>query len=100
VFQGRAQIKEVFTASKIGKVAGCAVLKGVIHRKDRIRVKRGAEVVFDGEINALKRFKDDVREVKEGFECGVTIKNFNDIRTDDILEAYMVQKIARRLDKK
>lgn len=100
VFQGRAQIKEVFTASKIGKVAGCAVLKGVIHRKDRIRVKRGAEVVCDGEINALKRFKDDVREVKEGFECGITIKNFNDIRTDDILEAYMVQKIARRLDKK
>jgi translation initiation factor IF-2 len=100
VFQGRAQIKEIFSASKIGKVAGCSVLKGVIHRKDRIRVKRGAEVVFDGEINALKRFKDDVKEVKEGFECGITIKNFNDIRTDDILEVYTIQKIARRLDKR
>ncbi len=98
VFQGTAQVRQVFVASKIGKVAGCAVTKGTIHRKDRVRVKRAQEVVFDGEINALKRFKDDVKEVKEGFECGITVKNFNDIRSGDIIEAYSVVKVARRLE--
>ena len=100
VFQGFAQVKQVFSASKIGKVAGCVVSKGTIHRKDRIRVKRGQEVVFDGEINALKRFKDDVKEVKEGFECGITIKKFNDTRTGDVFEAYSIVKTARRLESK
>ena len=98
VFQGFAQVRQIFVASKIGKVAGCAVTKGTLHRKDRVRVKRDQEVVFDGEINALKRFKDDVKEVKEGFECGVTVKNFSDIRMDDIIEAYSIVKIARRLE--
>ena len=98
VFQGSAQVKQVFVASKVGKVAGCAVTKGTIHRKDRVRVKRGQEVIFDGEINALKRFKDDVKEVKEGFECGITVKNFNDIRTGDIIETYAIVKVARRLE--
>ena len=98
VFQGRAQIKEVFSA-KSGKAAGCSVTKGVIHRNDRIRLKRGEEIVFEGSINALKRFKDDVKEVKEGFECGITLKGTNDIKTNDIIEAYSIEKIARRLEK-
>jgi translation initiation factor IF-2 len=99
VFQGRAEVREVFTSSKTGKVAGCAVLKGTIHRKDRIRVKRGDEVVFDGHINALRRFKDDVRDVREGFECGISLKGFSNFRKNDIFEAYTIEKVARRLEK-
>jgi translation initiation factor IF-2 len=99
VFQGRAEVREVFQSSKTGKVAGCAVLKGAIHRKDRIRVKRGDEIVFEGGINALRRFKDDVRDVREGFECGISLKGFNNVRKNDILEAYTIEKVARRLEK-
>lgn len=99
VFQGRAEVREVFSSSKTGKVAGCAVLKGTIHRKDRIRVKRGDEVAFDGNINALRRFKDDVRDVREGFECGISLKGFTNFRKNDILEAYTIEKVARRLEK-
>jgi len=100
VFQGSAQVLEVFSASKIGKVAGCSVTKGTIHRKDRVRVKRGGEVIFQGVIDDLKRFKDDVKEVREGFECGISIKNFNDYRKKDIIESYIIEKHARRLDGK
>ena len=99
VFQGRAQVKEVFSA-KTGKAAGCSVIKGVIHRNDRVRLKRGEEVIFEGNINALKRFKDDVKEAKEGFECGITLKGHNDIKTNDVIEAFSIEKIARRLEKK
>ncbi|KJJ84595.1 Translation initiation factor IF-2 [Candidatus Omnitrophus magneticus] len=96
VSQGFAQIKEVFPSKK-GKVAGSMVTKGTIHRKDRIRVKRAGEVIFSGTIESLRRFKDDVREVKEGFECGIIVDNFNDIRQGDIVEAYIIEKVARRL---
>lgn len=99
VFQGSAQVLEVFSASKVGKAAGCKVTKGVIHRKDLIKVKRGQEVVHKGEIASLKRFKDDVKDVREGFECGIAVKNFNNIRKNDIIEAYIIEKIARRLEK-
>ena len=99
VFQGSAQVREVFPVSKIGKVAGCAVTKGTIHRKDRIRVKRGQEIVYEGKIESLKRFKDDVKEAREGFECGISISGSNDIRKNDILEAFIIEKIARRLEK-
>lgn len=98
VFHGRAQVKEIFS-TKAGKVAGCVVLKGTIYRKDRIRVKRDQEVVFEGDINALKRFKDDVKEVKESFECGISINGFNDIRKNDTIETFIIEKIARRLEK-
>ncbi len=98
VFQGRAQVREVFSAKGV-KVAGCYIMKGAIHRKDKIKVKRGEEVVFDGNIDNLKRFKDDVKDVKEGFECGIALRGFNDVRKNDILEAYIIQKIARRLEK-
>ena len=99
VFQGSAQVLEVFSASKVGKAAGCKVTKGIIHRKDLVKVKRGQEVVHVGEIASLKRFKDDVKEVREGFECGMAVKNFNAIRKNDIIEAFVVEKIARRLEK-
>ncbi|MFH1847547.1 MAG: translation initiation factor IF-2 [Candidatus Omnitrophota bacterium] len=98
VFQGSAQIKEVFPM-KGGKAAGCAVIKGILHRKDQVRVKRGSEVVFEGYMDSLKRFKDDVREVKEGFECGISLKGFKNINKNDIIEAFIIEKIARRLEK-
>jgi translation initiation factor IF-2 len=99
ILQGIAQIREVFSASKIGKAAGCMVTKGTIHRKDHIRIKRGQEIIYKGHIHALKRFKDDVKDVKEGFECGISIKGFNDIRKNDTIEAFVIEKIARRLEK-
>ncbi|MFH1665042.1 MAG: translation initiation factor IF-2 [Candidatus Omnitrophota bacterium] len=98
VFQGLAQVREIFP-SKNGKAAGCAILKGVIHRKDRVRVKRGQEVVYEGEIDSLKRFKDDVKDVREGFECGISVKGFNQINKNDTIEAFIIEKIARRLEK-
>jgi translation initiation factor IF-2 len=96
VYQGAAEVVEVFPA-KIGKAAGCKVIKGVIHRNDRIRIKRGKETVHEGVISSLKRFRDDVREVKEGFECGISFKGFNDIKKKDIIEAYIIEKVARKL---
>ncbi|MBF0493886.1 MAG: translation initiation factor IF-2 [Candidatus Omnitrophica bacterium] len=97
VFQGVAKIKQVFP-SKIGKVAGTIVVKGTIHRKDNICVKRGGEVIWKGKIASLKRFKDDAREVKEGFECGILLDGFNNIVENDLIEAYVIEKIARRLE--
>lgn len=97
VFQGTAQVLEIF-ATKGGSVAGCLVTKGVILRKGRVRVKRAQEKIYEGEISSLKRFKDDVREVRESFECGIAIKNFDGFRKNDIIETFIIEKIARRLE--
>ena len=98
VFQGRAEVREVFS-TRTGKIAGCAVLKGVIHRKDHVRVKRDQEVIHEGTLDNLRRFKEDAREVREGFECGISVKNFNNIKKNDIIETYVIEKVARRLEK-
>jgi translation initiation factor IF-2 len=87
----------VFVASKIGTVAGCMVTNGMVHRNARFRLLRDNVVIYTGEIEALKRFKDDVREVKEGFECGVKLKNYNDIKEGDQLEFFEIKEIARTL---
>jgi translation initiation factor IF-2 len=94
---GVVEIREVFRISKVGAVAGCYVLEGVVKRGSRVRVLRDNVVVHDGELDSLKRFKDDVREVKAGFECGLSIKNFNDIQQKDQLEVYEVVEVARTL---
>ena len=94
---GLVEIREVFRISKVGAVAGCYVLEGVVKRGARVRVLRDNVVVHDGELDSLKRFKDDVREVKAGFECGLSIKNFNDIQQKDQLEVYEVVEVARTL---
>lgn len=91
---GRAEVRALFKISKIGTVAGCYVLNGVISRaSDGIRVIRNNIVVYEGKIGSLKRFKEDVREVQAGYECGLTIENFNDIKEGDILENYVLEKI-------
>ena len=94
---GLVEVREVYKISKVGTVAGCYVLEGVIKRGGRIRVLRDSVVVHDGELDSLKRFKDDVREVKAGFECGLSVKNFNDVEKGDHLEAYEIVEVSRTL---
>jgi translation initiation factor IF-2 len=94
---GTAEIRTVFVASKIGTVAGCMVTAGQVTRNARFRLLRENVVVYTGEIESLKRMKDDVREVKEGFECGIKLKNYNDIREGDHLEVFEVKEVARTL---
>jgi translation initiation factor IF-2 len=96
-FIGRVEIRQVFKLSKSGVVAGCFVLKGRIDRKSKITIMRNGEEVFAGEIDSLKRFKDDVREVKEGFECGITLRGFDGIAPGDLIEAYELETIQREL---
>ena len=96
VITGNIQVREVFKISKVGTVAGCYVTDGYITRKNKIRVIRDGIVIHDGEIDQLKRFKDDVSEVKSGYECGVSIKNFNNIQIDDTIEGYMMQEIKKK----
>jgi translation initiation factor IF-2 len=94
---GTAEIRTVFVASKIGTVAGCMVTAGQVTRNARFRLLRDHVVVYTGELESLKRMKDDVREVKEGFECGIKLKNYSDIREGDQLEFFEVKEVARTL---
>jgi len=98
VILGTVEIRQVFRISRIGAVAGCMVLSGLVKRNASVRLLRNDAVVHSGELDSLKRFKDDVREVKEGFECGLSLKNFNDINEGDQLEVFEVQEIARTLN--
>ena len=97
VVQGRAEVRNTFHISKIGTIAGCGVISGKITRNSNVRLLRDNVVVFDGKLSSLKRFKDDVREVLEGFECGLGIENYNDIQVGDQVEAYTIEKIAGTL---
>jgi translation initiation factor IF-2 len=94
---GNAEIRQVFKVSKIGSIAGCMVTSGVVRRSARVRLLRNNVVVFTGELESLKRFKDDAREVKEGFECGLNIKGYNDIAEGDQLEFFEIKEVARTL---
>lgn len=96
---GRAEVRQLFHISKVGTVAGCYVVDGLISRaSDGIRVIRDNIVVYTGRIASLKRFKEDVREVQAGYECGILIENFNDIKVGDVLENYVIEKIAAKLE--
>ncbi len=94
---GMAEIRQVFRISKIGAIAGCMVTNGFVRRNARLRLLRDNVVVFTGELESLKRFKDDVREVKEGFECGLNLKGYNDINEGDQLEFFEIKEIARTI---
>jgi translation initiation factor IF-2 len=89
---GKAQVLAVFPISKIGKIAGCRVLEGELRRNGKIRLTRGSDTVFEGEVASLRHEKDDVREVRSGFECGIGLKNFNDVLVGDTLECYTLEK--------
>ncbi len=94
---GTAEIRQVFKVSKIGSIAGCMVTSGLVKRSARLRLLRDNMVIFTGELDSLKRFKDDAKEVKEGFECGLNIKNYNDINEGDVLEFFEIREVARTL---
>ena len=97
VITGNIEIRDVFKISKIGTVAGCYVTDGYVKRANNIRLIRDGIVTYEGEINQLKRFKDDVNEVKNGYECGISIKNFNDIKVGDVIEGYEQREVKRTL---
>jgi translation initiation factor IF-2 len=94
---GLVEVREVYRISKVGTVAGCYVLEGVVRRGAKIRVLRDNVVIHDGELDSLKRFKDDVREVKAGFECGLSVKGYSDIQKSDQLEVYEIVEVSRTL---
>jgi translation initiation factor IF-2 len=94
---GTVEIREVFRISKVGAIAGCYVQDGMIKRNSKVRILRNNVIIHTGELDSLKRFKDDVKEVKNNFECGLSIKNFNDIEVGDILEVYEMVEVARTL---
>ena len=94
---GLIEVREVYKISKVGTVAGCMVLEGVVRRGAKIRVLRDNVVIHTSELESLKRFKDDAREVKSGFECGLSLKNYDDLKVGDQLEAYEVVEVARTL---
>jgi len=94
---GLAEVREVFRAPRIGAIAGCSVVEGAIRRGRPVRILRDSVVIFEGEIDSLRRFKDDVSEVKSGLECGIGIKNYNDIRVGDQIEVYEKVQVARTL---
>jgi translation initiation factor IF-2 len=97
VMLGEAEVRQIFRVPKIGVVAGCYVTEGVIDRKSRVRVVRDGVQVYEGELGSLKRFKDDAREVREGFECGLSVAGYNDLKIGDRLESYRIESIARTL---
>ncbi len=98
VVLGEAEVRQLFKIAKLGTIAGCFVRSGVIPRTARVRVVRDGVEVYDGTLASLKRFKDDVREVREGFECGIGVENFNDVKVGDLLEAYRIEEVARSLE--
>ncbi len=97
VYLGRAEVRQTFSISKIGTIAGCYVVDGKIQRSARIRVIRDSVEVYSGKMASLKRFKDDAREVASGFECGIQVENFNDVKLGDILECYVIEEVAAKL---
>jgi len=97
VLNGKAKIKEIFKMSKIGKIAGCEVIEGKIEKSAKIRLLRDDQIIYEGKLNSLKRFKEEASEVKEGNECGMVLDNFQDIKQNDILESYFIEEQKRSL---
>jgi len=97
-FLGYAEIRDVFNITKVGKVAGCRITEGVVKRGSKVRLLRDNVVIHEGGLSQLKRFKDDVKEVQEGYECGMSLENYNDIQKGDVIECFEMEEIAATLD--
>lgn len=95
--QGKAEVRDIFTIPKIGVIAGCFVTEGKINRNSQVRLVRQGKVIYTGKLSSLKRFKDDAKEVASGFECGIGIENYNDIKAEDIIEAFTLEEVAREI---
>ena len=93
IVTGQAEVRETYKISKIGTIAGCMVTDGVIKRDALVRILREGIVVYEGKLASLKRFKDDAKEVRNGFECGLSIENFNDLKVGDVIEASQLKEI-------
>jgi translation initiation factor IF-2 len=96
-FLGNAEVREVFSVSKVGRVAGCFIREGTVKRGAKVRLLRDDVVIHEGSLSTLKRFKDDVREVREGYECGMSFENYQDIKEGDVIECFEVQEVAAEL---
>jgi translation initiation factor IF-2 len=94
---GEAQVMQLFKVSKVGTIAGCTVRSGIIQRTGKARVVRDGVTVYTGNLSSLKRFKDDVKEVREGLECGIGIENFNDLKVGDMIESFRLEEVKRTL---
>ena len=94
---GKAEVRQVFSIPKMGVIAGCFVLDGIIQRNTDAKLIRDSVIVYQGKIGSLRRFKDDVKEVQAGYECGIGIEKFQDIKVGDIIEPFSLEKIARKL---
>ena len=94
---GSAEVRDVFMVPKVGSVAGCYVNDGYVNRNAKVRVLREGVLIYDGTLASLKRFKDDVREVKNGYECGIGIDKFNDVKVGDTFEFYIIEEVAAKL---
>ena len=97
VFQGRAQVRDTFKVPKVGTIAGCMVTEGVIPRTASIRLLRDNRVILEGKIASLRHFKNDVAEVRQGFECGIGIEKFQDVKVGDVIEAFKIEQLAAAL---
>ena len=96
-FLGNAQIRQIFNITKTGKVAGCMVTEGIVKRGAKVRLLRDNVVIHEGTLKTLRRFKDEVREVREGFECGMAFENYDNIQVGDVIECFEIEAIARTL---
>jgi translation initiation factor IF-2 len=96
-FLGNAEIREVFNITRVGKVAGCRVTEGTVRRGAKVRLLRDNVVIHEGALKTLKRFKDEVRDVQQGFECGMAFENYHDIQAGDVIECFEVEEITRTL---
>jgi len=92
---GQAEVRQTFKVTKVGTIAGCYVIDGKITRDSGVRIIRDGVVIFEGQLDTLKRFKDDVKEVAQNYECGITIERYNDLKEGDIIEAYIMEEVKR-----
>jgi translation initiation factor IF-2 len=96
-YLGMAQMRQIFQIPKVGKIAGCMITDGIIKRGEKVRLLRDNIVIHEGTLKTLKRFKDEVKEAREGFECGMAFENYSDIREGDMIECFEIQEIKRTL---
>jgi translation initiation factor IF-2 len=95
---GLAEVRDVFNSPKFGQIAGCMVVEGTVYRNKKIRVLRDEVVIYEGELESLRRFKDDVQDVRQGMECGIGVKNYTDVKVGDKIEVFDVKEVARSID--
>ena len=94
---GKAEVRETFKLSGVGTIAGCYVTSGKVFRGSKVRIVRDGFIIHEGQLAALRRFKDDVKEVNQGYECGMSFVNYNDVKEGDIIEAYITKEVERKL---